>query len=131
MMREIDIDEVVGIEYAELETEADMNVYEVYLINKYKPYLNKDDKAHDELTIEIPEPEFHTYDCPLMYKWKQQIIKIDNKELENRNAKIEHTLRVSEARRKHKNGEIAYDEYLIIKDASNINGVNDSLDCLD
>ena len=37
------------VEYALCETEADMFVYEVYYINRFKPALNKDDKAKDEL----------------------------------------------------------------------------------
>ena len=41
--------------YAIPNTMADMHIYEIYYINKYKPVLNKDSLAEDELTIELPE----------------------------------------------------------------------------
>jgi hypothetical protein len=53
MHREIDIDAVSKIEYAEFSSEADMNVYEVYFINLYKPTRNYDDKARDALTVTL------------------------------------------------------------------------------
>lgn len=77
MHREIDINCVTKIEYANFSTEADMFLYEIYYINKFKPPLNRDDKAHDNLTIELPEVEFLEYECPLMSKWKEQIFQND------------------------------------------------------
>ena len=41
------------IEYAEFETVADMFVAEIVLINTLKPPLNVDDKAPDELTLNV------------------------------------------------------------------------------
>lgn len=54
MHRAIDIHNVTKIEYTTLPTEADMNLYEIYLINLWKPPLNIDDKAKDSLTIMLP-----------------------------------------------------------------------------
>jgi len=73
MHRAINIDCVSKIEYAILPTEADMYVWEVILINQLKPPLNRDDKAHDELTLALPPLPFSEYKCKLMDKWKEQI----------------------------------------------------------
>ena len=51
MQRSISINLVTKIEYAEFLSEADMNLYEIYFINLWKPPLNIDDKCKDELTI--------------------------------------------------------------------------------
>lgn len=80
MHRTIDINQVSKIEYAIFLTEADMNLYEIYLINKLKPILNVDDKVRDELTITLPDVEFKRYDCHLWDKWKEEInIKTDER----------------------------------------------------
>lgn len=109
-MREIDINQVTKIEYAEFETNADMNVYEIYLINKFKPLLNKDDKTKDHLTIELPEVEFKQYFCPLLDKWKHQI---RLKDIEYKNKKEENTrmAEVFRKQRKIKSDTLPYDEY--------------------
>lgn len=73
MVRDINIECVTKIEYALFPTEADMNVMEIYYINKLKPPLNRDDKAKDALTIELPDVPFQEYVCPLMSKWREQI----------------------------------------------------------
>jgi len=77
MMREIDIWSVSKVEFAEFKTEADMFVMEIVLINHYKPPLNRDDKAKDELTIPFQEPHFTLYECPHIEKWKQEIARRD------------------------------------------------------
>ena len=41
--------------YAEPASKADMHVYELYYINKFKPKLNTGDLSDDELTIVLPE----------------------------------------------------------------------------
>ena len=84
MVREINIDAVAKIEYAELPSEADMNVYEVYYINKFKPVLNRDDKAKDQLTISLPKIPFKEYNCHLMDKWRKEIRKADAENEEKR-----------------------------------------------
>lgn len=99
MVREINIECVTKIEYAVFQTEADMNVMEVYYINKLKPVLNRDDKAKDELTIHFPEVEFKEYHCPLMEKWRDEIRKIDAADEERRKLKAQLE---QEKRDKHK-----------------------------
>ena len=73
MHRAIDIHNVTGIEYAELQTEADMNLYEIYFINLWKPPLNVDDKARDNLTIKLPDLEWETFIPSNWDEWKQKI----------------------------------------------------------
>lgn len=51
MHRSISINLVTKIEYAMFPTESDMNLYEIYFINLWKPALNIDDKCKDELTV--------------------------------------------------------------------------------
>lgn len=77
MHRSIDINEVTKIEYADFDSEADMNVYEIYYINLYKPPLNVDDKCKDNLTVSLPEIEWKLFDTPLWEKWKKEIEKND------------------------------------------------------
>ena len=69
----IDIFSVSHIEVAECRTEADMFLYEIYYINKYKPATNKDDKSKEELTIILPELDFQTlHNEKIMEKWKKE-----------------------------------------------------------
>ena len=53
LMKTLDITGVSHIEYAEFETVADMFVAEIAYINILKPPLNIDDKAKDELTVNV------------------------------------------------------------------------------
>lgn len=73
MHRKIEIEQVSKIEYAQFQTEADMNLYEIYYILKLHPPLNVDDKAKDTLTIELPEAEWTEFIPPLWDKWKKQL----------------------------------------------------------
>ena len=74
MHKLIDIFSVSHIEIAECKTEADMFLYEIYYINKYKPALNRDDKSKEELTIVLPELDFKTlHNEEIMEKWKHEI----------------------------------------------------------
>lgn len=77
MHRSISINLVTKIEYAEFSTEADMNLYEIYFINLWKPPLNIDDKCKDELTVYLPEIEWKRFTTPLWDKWKREITTID------------------------------------------------------
>lgn len=61
-MRKIDLSQTTLVETVELSTRADMYVYEVFYINKIKPLLNRDDKAKDNLIIELPELNWQTVD---------------------------------------------------------------------
>ena len=69
----IDIHNVTKIEYTMLSTEADMNLYEIYYINLWKPPLNVDDKAKDNLTITLPELEWKKFVPANWDKWKEQL----------------------------------------------------------
>lgn len=73
MHRAIDIHSVTKIEYTTLPTEADMNLYEIYLINLWKPPLNVDDKARDSLTIKLPELEWKKFTPVNWNKWKENL----------------------------------------------------------
>lgn len=74
MTKKLDILQTTRIEYCICETEADMNLFEIYLIALYKPRINKDDKPCDNLTIYLPEPEFYQYFDPIIDKWKEKQI---------------------------------------------------------
>lgn len=58
----IEYSAVSHIEYAECATKADMFLYEIYYINKWKPPYNVDDRADDELTLSLPELSFQPFD---------------------------------------------------------------------
>lgn len=73
MHRAIDIHNVTQIEYVMLPTEADMNLYEIYFINLWKPPLNVDDKAKDSLTIALPELKWKTFIPTNWDNWKTKI----------------------------------------------------------
>lgn len=73
MHRAIDIHNVTKIEYTEFPTEADMNLYEIYFINLWKPPLNVDDKARDDLTISLPGKEWTVFVPSKWEEWKNQL----------------------------------------------------------
>ena len=91
MQRAIDIRYVTKIEYAEFQTQADMFLYEIYFINLWKPVLNRDDKAHDQLTISLPPVEWTPFVTPLWEKWTRQIEQIDRQEAKIREEKAAET----------------------------------------
>lgn len=84
MYRPIDIALVTKIEIAELPTQADMYIYEIYYINTLKPSLNSDDKALDDLTVMLPELKWENHWPHLMDKWK---MKLHTEKMPIRNAK--------------------------------------------
>jgi hypothetical protein len=73
MHKNVDINGVTLVEYAECRSVADMYLYEIYYINKLKPPINSDDRARDELTVTLPELEWKPHKCHLMSKWKKEI----------------------------------------------------------
>ena len=75
MHRIISMDCISKIEYTTFPTEADMNVYEIYFINLYKPALNVDDKCKDFLTITLPDVKWELFTTPLWNKWKENLYK--------------------------------------------------------
>ncbi len=50
-----------------------MYIYELYYINKYKPPLNEDSKADDEVTIELPDLEWYEFSYHMLDQWKCDI----------------------------------------------------------
>lgn len=82
MHRTIDINQVSKIDYHEFETEADMNLYEIYLILTLHPPLNVDDKTRDYPTVVLPAIEWEIFSTPLWEKWKQKITE-DQTEYDN------------------------------------------------
>ena len=89
MHREIDPRSVVKIECANLPTEADMYLYEIYYINKLHPALNCDDKARDNLTVALPELDWKEHGPHRMEKWKEGVERMDKAEAEQRQRKLE------------------------------------------
>lgn len=70
----LSIDKTTKIDYTEFKTVADMYVAEIILINQYKPPLNVDDKAKDDLTLDIKLPNlaWDVWNKPhLIEKWKR------------------------------------------------------------
>ena len=80
----IDIDRVSKIEFAETETEADMNLYELYYILKLKPVLNDKDTAKDQLTIQLPELKFKQFFSMMWDQWREEVKLRKEKEYERR-----------------------------------------------
>ena len=116
MVRTLDVNKISKIEYTVLNSEADMFLYEIYLINKYKPKFNKDDKAKDNLTIELPELNWTKFSTHLWEKWKFEINKRDLEEkLFKEEILAETNLKRNKKKELHnklKNGEISNEEYL-------------------
>ena len=76
IVKQLDILQVTKIEYTILNTQADMYLYEIYLINLYHPPCNVDDNAKDDLSdfIVLPKLEFYEYKDPIIDKWKEKQI---------------------------------------------------------
>lgn len=111
MQRSISINLVTKIEYAEFVTEADMNLYEIYFINLWKPSLNIDDKCKDELTIHLPDVEWKIFTTTLWDKWKKEITAMD-KEYQMKKQEKAAKLELDRImRRKWCSGEITEEEY--------------------
>lgn len=111
MHRSIAINLVTKIEYAEFLTEADMNLYEIYFINLWKPPLNIDDKCKDKLTVMLPEIKWNTFTTPLWDKWKKEISMVD-KEYQMKKQEKAAKLEIDRImRRKWYSGEITEEEY--------------------
>lgn len=110
-LKTIDIEMVSKIEFTQLNTEADMFIYEIYYINKYKPIFNKDDKACDEMSVKLPELIFKEWKTPLWEKWKEEI-KVQK---ENHNKELNTQANINNLREKNEamynNGEIGESEF--------------------
>lgn len=111
MHRELFIEQISKIEYATFHSEADMYLYEIYFINLWHPALNRDDKAHDNLTVRLPEVEWNTFETPLWEKWKKEIAEADERDAAKRQHKIDVFQKDQEMRRKRRAGLITEEEY--------------------
>ena len=111
MHRTISIELVTKIEYAELETEADMNLYEIYFILKEHPPLNVDDKTRDYTTVDLHPVEWKEFTTPLWEKWREELqTRATQKDkLRMRYRQIPEEMRIVRSMRR--TGEINEDEY--------------------
>ncbi len=57
------------IKYAELNSKTEMDIYELYYINKYNPIFNTANKNNDIIDINLKELDWITYD------WRQYILR--------------------------------------------------------
>lgn len=117
MHRTLSIDLVTKIEYAELQTEADMNLYEIYFILREHPPLNVDDKTRDYPTVELPPVAWSEFTTPLWEKWKNELhTKSTNREkMLRRYRQIQEDIRIVNSL--HRTGEIGEDEFWERRDA--------------
>ena len=111
MHRSIAINLVTKIEYAEFPTEADMNLYEIYFINLWKPPLNIDDKCKDELTVHWPDVKWKPFTTPLWNKWEKEISVIDREYQMKKQEKAAKLEMDRIMRNKWRSGEISEEEY--------------------
>lgn len=76
IVKQLNLLDVTKIEYSILNTQADMYLYEIYLINLYHPVLNVDDNAKDDLSdfVVLPKLSFYLYEDKIIEKWKEKII---------------------------------------------------------
>ena len=111
MHRSININLVTKIEYAEFKSEADMNLYEIYFINLWKPALNVDDKCKDELSIRLPDVEWKEFTTHLWDKWRQEVNVADEAHRMRKEEKKARFEMQRVMRQKWHNGEISEEEY--------------------
>ena len=119
MHRSISINLVTKIEYAEFSTEADMNLYEIYFINLWKPPLNINDKCKDNLTVSLPDVEWKTFTTHLWDKWKNEIAIMDNEYQMKKQEKMAKFEMDRIMRDKWRTGEITEGEYYKYLNSSN------------
>ncbi len=128
MHRSIAINLVTKIEYAEFPTEADMNLYEIYFINLWKPPLNIDDKCKDELTVNLPDVGWNTFSTPLWDKWEREITALD-KEYRMKKQETAAKLEMDKImRNKWRSGKITeeeYDRYLGCENDNNTSNIDE------
>lgn len=111
MHRVIHIEQVTKIEYTTFQSEADMFLYEIYFINLWKPALNRDDLAPDELSVALPDVEWKEFKTPLWEKWRKKIAESDTEIEHRRQRKAIAFEKDREMRQKRRSGEISEDEY--------------------
>lgn len=111
MQRTIAIELVTKIQYASFRTEADMNLYEIYYILRLKPPLNVDDKTRDNLTVSLPEVEWHDWYDPIMERWKEEIVEKASTYEKNVRRARQSTEDMRVVRSLHKTGAISDEDY--------------------
>lgn len=67
---DLDLKATTKIEYAILNSQADLNVYEIYYMNKYKSFENRNGYAEDKLSIELPDLKWELFDEKVFQKIK-------------------------------------------------------------
>lgn len=82
-LRKLDLAEVTRIESAECATDADMNLYATYYVNKHRPRINCENTACSEVTVTLPSLEWEEYEIPRIEEWRKQIEWRDSKYKEN------------------------------------------------
>lgn len=114
-VKPIDIDLIRKIEYAYAESEADMFLYEIYYICKFKPAINKDDKPGDDLTLSLPDLEFHEWTDKFLNEWKEELDEKKEKNRKERREKekleYEWNAKSFNALSRKREGEITEEEY--------------------
>lgn len=117
MHRTIAIEQVSRIEYAEFQTEADMNLYEIYFILKLHPLLNVDDKTKDYPTVDLPPVEWKKFHTPLWDKWLKEICvkAAEHEKMLRRYRAIPEEISILKAARRAQ--ELAEDKYISRLDA--------------
>lgn len=68
---DLDIRSLKKIDFAYCKSQADLNVYEMYYINKIHPFENRLGVSKDSLSIELPELEFENFDISILEKYKK------------------------------------------------------------
>ena len=111
MLRKLDLNQVCRIEYTELNSVADMYLYEIYYINKLKPELNCDDLADDELTIELPELEFKEFSSPILKKWSLELERINDEHAQYYNEYKEIPQKMSVLRKRFRQKNINHEQF--------------------
>lgn len=111
MHRTLDIFQISRIEFSELATEADMNLYEIYYILCTHPALNVDDKTRDYPTVVLPELKWTEWKTHLWTKWLDEIRTINSRYETSREEynRIQEELRI--LRSLHRTRNISDDEF--------------------
>ena len=129
MHRTIAIEQVTKIEYAEFQTEADMNLYEIYFILKWHPPLNVDDKTRDFPTVDLPPVEWREFSTKLWDKWVDELQRkaTDREKALRRYHQIPEEIRV--LRSANKTGELSDEEFWDRKEAlvKELDGLNQAI----
>lgn len=119
MHRILNIDLISKVEFHEFDSEADMNLYEIYYILLLHPVFNVDDKTKDYPTVRLPEVEFTTATFKKWEEWKELIHRkeTDGKTKSIRRRELMENLHI--IRSLWHTGEISEEEYYARRDAMN------------